>query len=266
MRGFLISLMYIYQISITADDKALQAGALEEFERLVDSYLTSGQRVGQQRHSYVSNGRLVAQVYTHEEQSLHKQYNNLYVNLRTESLERLCNATVEVNQVGTEAEVMPVCTCAKSNFYLLITEHNSIASPIKCGTCFDVVPMYKLPPLFDNGYYPLLSWESNYQACDGLQQNGIVGEAWALEQMENPNSELSVEGREVCTSIEQSTQTPTYYFMRNSKESTIEQELDSICPACRQPWLLTQPLAGGIFPFKCDNCRLISAFSSNIVG
>lgn len=257
--------MYIYEISISVNAAKNLPEAFEQFSLLTASYRGSGQILGRNTTRYISGLRIIELVHCHETTSLEVQNDNFYVNLRKGLLEELCEAKVEYKLLQESTQDASVCQCAKSDFYLLITEELSIYSPVKCGTCFETVPLYKLPAYFDNGYMPILNWESDYQACDTLQMNGRTGEVWAINQMENPNAELATQGREVCAGIEQNTNTPTYYFIPNSKVTTVEEELDSVCPACKQEWLLTQPLAGGIFPFKCDNCRLISTFSSNIL-
>lgn len=258
--------MFIYQLSISIPDNKILPEAFEQFEFLLASYRSNGQTLGAENTCYIKDGSLIAVVHTHEQSSLNKEQNNLYVNLRIENLEALCGTVLAINLLGDIAEEASVCTCATSDFYFLITEHNSIHSPIKCGTCFEVVPLYKLPPYYEHGYTQVVAWQTNYQACDVLQQNGEVGEEWAIGQMENPNSELSINGRSIAAGIEQQSGIDTYYYLHNSKETTVTEELDSVCPACQQEWLLMQPLAGGIFPFKCDNCRLISTFSSNIIA
>jgi predicted nucleic acid-binding Zn ribbon protein len=258
--------MHTHQLSIQVADPANLPDAFNEFEFLISSYYTSGQKLGKQHTVYVDGNTLVCIIPAHEETSLSTENNNYYVTLRIERLEEFCGNKIQVKQLGKALEEQPVCTCAKSDFYLLIADHAAIDSPIKCGTCFDVVPLYKLPAYYEHGYAPILAWETNYQAVDTLQIDGEVGEEWATEQMSNPNSELSIQGRGVCAGIEQKTGINTYYYLHNTKENTAEQELDSVCPACQIPWLLTTPLANGIFPFKCDNCRLISAFSVNLAG
>jgi predicted nucleic acid-binding Zn ribbon protein len=258
--------MYTHQISIQVADETNLPDAVSEFEFLLAAYRSSGQILGKYDRIFVKDNRITVVVNTQEEDSLAIGYNNYYVNLRIERLDELCGNAIEIVPLGLSHDHEEACQCVKSDFYLLITDLVSIDSPVKCGTCFDVVPMYKLPAYYEHGYAPVLDWENNYQACDRLQIQCEVGEEWALEQMGNPNSELSVQGREICSVIEEKTSTPTYYYLHNVKETTVEEELDSVCPACKTPWLLTQPLAGGIFPFKCDNCRLVSTFSTNLQG
>lgn len=258
--------MYTHQISIQVANLKNLPDAFNAFEFLLASYKNNGQILGNAIHAFIDDSRIVSVVQTHEENSLSALHKNYYTDLRIKGLEEVCGNTLQIALLGGLEGEQRVCTCAKSEFYLLITEHTAVASPIKCGTCFEVVPLYKLPPVFDHTYYPVLHWENNYHACDTLQTNGGVGEDWAIEQLSNPNSELSIQGRGLCAGIEQQTATPTFYYLHNAKETTVADELDSVCPACKTPWLLMKPLAGGVFPFQCNNCRLISSFSTNIMG
>lgn len=258
--------MFTHQLSIQVKPGADVAEAVSQFTSLIGSYYQNGQVLHKHLNTYGADGLITYIAETQEEDSLDAKYNNQFVKMRIGLLEEHCGNKLDVKLLGKSHEEVAVCNCPKSDFYLLIADFNSVDSPVKCGTCFDVVPLYKLPAHAESGYYDVLAWEQNYKAVDTIQINSHAGEEWALEQMSNPNSELSVQGRAVCTVIEQNTSTHTYYYLHNEKETTVEEELDSVCPACKTPWLLTQPLAGGIFPFKCDNCRLLSTFSVNLQG
>lgn len=256
--------MYTFEISIKVSNNKHFAEALDQFILLSGSYRGSGQTVGRDTKRYYADGVIAEVVYCHELTSLNIEYNNYYVNLRKGLLEELCGNELQFKQLGSIAEDLPVCNCTKSDFYLLTTNYVSQCSPIKCGSCFEVIPLYKLPAYYDYGYQPVLSWETNYQSCDSLQMNCEVGEEWALEQMQDPGSELSQLGRGICSKIEEQASTPTYYYLHNYRELTVEEQIDSLCPSCNGEWLLMQPLADGMFNYRCDSCRLLSSFSPNI--
>ncbi|UPT66954.1 MAG: Zn-ribbon-containing protein [Sphingobacteriales bacterium JAD_PAG50586_3] len=258
--------MFTHQISIQVKQGVDLAEAVSQFTSLIGSYYQNGQVLHKQLNTYGEDGLITYVAETQEEDSLNAKYNNELIKMRIGLLEEHCGNKLEIKLLGKSHEEVAVCNCNQRDFYLLIADHSSVDSPVKCGACFDVIPLYKLPPHNESGYYEILAWEQNYKGVDTLQINGHAGEEWATEQISNPNSELSIQGRAVCSAIEQNTSVKTYYYLHNGKETTVEEELDAVCPACKTPWLLSQPLAGGIFPFKCDNCRLVSTFSSNIKG
>ena len=141
-----------------------------------------------------------------------------------------------------------------------------LASPLSCGDCFMSVPLYTIPPTYDNSeYYDVLSWELDYQACDRLQMNCRTGERFGIQQMSEPDSTLSQQGRDICDRITRSTGKPTFYFLyRYVKRTTLAREQARRCPGCGGNWLLEQ--RWHIFDFRCDVCRLVSKFSSTVTS
>ncbi|MCG8348945.1 MAG: Zn-ribbon-containing protein, partial [Chloroflexales bacterium] len=81
----------------------------------------------------------------------------------------------------------------------------------RCGDCFDQAPLYRLPKTYDDEYYDIIEWQSNYQACDTLFMNSVVLERATNREMSRIESALSQEGCQICRRIEQLTGVPTYY-------------------------------------------------------
>ena len=148
------------------------------------------------------------------------------------------------------------CKCKKSAFYILITNYLTIESRLKCGSCNNSVPLYRLPIYEDHGYLPILSWETNYIACDSLQMNCEVGERWAINQMQDIESQLSKQGLRICQKIEELTNIPTYYFLYNYRKVKNNDPLMP-CPKCKSKWDVKNRIHG-FYDFKYDNCRIIS--------
>jgi predicted nucleic acid-binding Zn ribbon protein len=91
--------------------------------------------------------------------------------------------------------------------------------------------------------------------------NCEVGERWALNQMQEINSQLSKQGLEICKKIEKLTLIPTYYYLYNYKKFKGDQ-LTRPCPSCGKEWDLNTQLHNH-YDFKCDKCRIISTISPN---
>jgi predicted nucleic acid-binding Zn ribbon protein len=119
------------------------------------------------------------------------------------------------------------------------------------------MPLYRLPRSTSGEHSALLSWESNYKACDTLQMHCTVGERFGERQLSDPGSSFSRSGLAVCREIEQLTGQPAYYYLYRGDTRRPSAELSRNCPGCDGPWKLKKPLHGK-FDFRCDKCRLLS--------
>jgi predicted nucleic acid-binding Zn ribbon protein len=91
-----------------------------------------------------------------------------------------------------------VCVCLSSSSYLLYTDYVTLASPLRCGDCGEPVPLYRIPPTYEDEYYNVISWQSDYQSCDSLRMNCRTLERAATRQLSDPASSLSHQGRALC--------------------------------------------------------------------
>lgn len=253
--------MYIQKVSIKVKSKINIDEIFEDVDLLMNFYRGNGQKQGKIESQYLSNNKVIAFPHTIEKKSLHRKFNNFYVNRQIEKIESKANSKLKFKTVGKDCENNEgVCQCKKSSHYILITNYITIDSPLKCGDCSLSIPLYQLPIYYDYGYLPILSWETNYISCDSLQMNCEVGERWALKQMQNLNSELSKQGMKICKRIEKLTNIPTYYYLHNYNKYKSDDK-NRPCPKCHQKWNLKKTLEKQ-FDFKCDKCKIISTLSS----
>ncbi|WP_332454750.1 DUF2310 family Zn-ribbon-containing protein [Chryseobacterium aquaticum] len=253
--------MFIQEVSVEVNSEYSKDELYQEFNLLMEFYRGNGQSQGRIESQYIYGNKITALPFTLEKNSLAKEKNNIYVNKRIEKIQTLSNSVISIKTVGkTIEDYNGCCKCEKSEFYLLITNLVSIDSPVTCGNCNKSIPLYRLPKYYDFGYMPILRWETNYQSCDRLQMNCEVGERWALNQMQEINSQLSKQGIKITKKIEELTNIPTFYFLYNYRK----QEKDNInrnCPNCNEKWSLKERKF--FYDFKCDDCRIISTISSN---
>ena len=255
--------MYIQEISIEINTDIDRDELIGEFYWLMGFYRGSGQTQGRIESHYINENKIVCLPYTLEKNSLRKKYNNFYVNSQIKKIEELCNSTILFKTIGKSWESWDLpCICNAPKFYILITNYLSISSPLTCGTCNKPVPLYRLPHYYDHGYMPILRWETNYNSCDSLQMNCEVGERWALNQMQNVNSQLSKQGFTICRRIEELTNIPTYYYLHNYKRVRGDESLKP-CPICNKKWHLKTPMHN-FYDFKCDKCKIVSTKSPNL--
>jgi predicted nucleic acid-binding Zn ribbon protein len=254
--------MYIQEISIEINTNIDRNDLVDEFDWLLGFYRHSGQTQGRIESQYINENKIVCLPYTLEKNSLSEKYNNFYVNSQIKKIEALSNSSMRFKTVGKSCEnYESPCICNAPKFYILITNYISISSPLTCGTCNKPVPLYRLPHYHDHGYMPILSWETNYISCDSLQMNCEVGERWALNQMQNVDSQLSKQGFGICNRIEELTNIPTYYCLYNYRRIKSDESLKP-CPICNKGWYLKKPIHN-YYDFKCDRCKIVSTKSSN---
>ncbi len=165
--------------------------------------------------------------------------------------------------IGCDPDSSEKCQCQKRKSLILFTTFISLESPLRCGDCFRTIPLYNIPKTYDDEYYNILCWESDYQSCDQLQMNCSVGEHFATNQMSKIDSQLSKQGIKVCSEIAKLTKTPTFYYLYRSSGKSINSERKRTCPSCDSTWLLKEQIHSR-FDFKCNKCKLLSNIAYDI--
>lgn len=255
--------MYIQELILENKTNIDDEKLVDEFLYLLSCYRKSGQLQSDNESSYFIDNSLKCNIATLEKNSLDKKFNSEWVNKQLDKIENLCSSKLQVKTIGkTFRNYSGACQCKKHDFLILFTHFLNNAGPIDCGTCFKPIPLYKLTELSQELRQEILCWEQSYQSCDKLQIHCAVGEKWATKQMSDHNSELSIEGIEICQKIQIITKVPTYYYLYNYRKIKIENDKKRPCPSCSGEWLLEKQLSS-LYNFKCDNCKLISSITSN---
>ena len=165
--------------------------------------------------------------------------------------------------LGAVPETAPACRCAKPRGFFLFTTFLDSEPPVRCIHCNGIVPLYRLPRSPSGEHSGLLSWKSNYQACDTLQMNCTVGERFGTRQMSDLTSELSRSGLAACREIRGLTGRPAYYYLFRADARSRAAEADRKCPNCGGAYgCLRRPFTAE-FDFKCDECHLLSNIAWN---
>jgi predicted nucleic acid-binding Zn ribbon protein len=267
--------MFIQEVSIEIKNPNVDRQALIY---KMDDFFSAASQNGQSQDAfpltYLYENRLICLTHTLEKTSLSRKNDNVYVKRYRSELEKMCQAKFQVKTLGKDvSQTKRMCRCKKPSSYILWTVFYSLVSPLDCGDCGDNVPLYRIPkpPVFDEkGYeepgrqecFYINTWEDAYLACSRLEILSGFGERWATRQMQDHDSGLSKDGREVCRNIEKMVGVPVYYYLFNYRRLTEEQDKQRKCPECGSDWLLEEQWLG-IFDFRCEPCRLVSSITCN---
>ena len=169
---------------------------------------------------------------------------------------------IQFTPSGNNPRFTPYLDDVKPSFYVL---NFSGYSPLVNGDSKERIPLYKIPHTYhDNACYnDIQFWNNNYNRIYGLWFNGAVGEQFARQQMQDPNSALSKQGRAVCQRIEEVTGMPTYYYLFNYRKRTRQQDLAWKCPLTGKDWLIEVDKRSHFMAFRCEESRLVSTFTRN---
>ncbi len=245
-----------FKIAIGSEEEQLDLINL-----LLGSWRMNGQVLGREFPIAQTKGAYTAFVQTPDKDSLGSQFNNKYVRKNLHRLDEKFTAP-QVSLLGKDPNSSSLCECISPSSYILYTTYLSTESPLKCGDCFSEIPLYKIPKTFDDEYYNILHWVSDFQNCDHLQMNCTVGERFALNQLSNLSSPLTKEGLSVRDSIQDVTGKKTFYYLYKGSGRNHESEIARKCPSCGGEWFLEERFHG-IFDFVCKGCALLSNIAWN---
>jgi len=259
--------MFIQEISIEIKnpdvDRTELIDKMEWFSGVTDK---NGQSQAKFDPIYLHDNRLVWLTYTLEKSSLSRKNDNAYVKQLRSELEKMCQAKFQVKTLGKDAsQTKRICRCRKPTSYVLWTNCYSLVSPLDCGDCGGNVPLYRIPKPpepSEQEYYSICCWNKSYQACSRLEILSGFGERWGMRQMQDHDSGLSKDGRDVCRNIEEMVGVPVYYYLFNYRRLTEEQDKRRKCPECGSDWLLEEQWLR-MFDFRCEPCRLVSSITCN---
>ena len=149
-------------------------------------------------------------------------------------------------------------------FLFLATHAFDWDSPVCRGDTGRAIPLYTLPIDF-NHKQGLHFWQRAYQNHDNFWFGSGALEIPAYKQLALPDSELSLDGRDLCKHIEAATGVETYYYLMRYWGRRKGDEKRR-CPGCGGAW--SRPVTEGDsfrffdFPFMCKKCRLVSHAAS----
>jgi len=250
--------MLLYQLTFTSTDAhaANDDTVSHHLNDLLAALRMNGQIAGREWGLAKSNNSYITTILVPAEDAFHPAFDNHYVRQAKDALGRIGLSEPILHCLGTDIDGLPVCACTPPPSYILYTNYLTLESPIRCGGCFNPIPLYHLPKLHDDSYYPLIRWQSDHQACDLLFMNSTVLERATHHEMSNLHSRLGQDGRASSQKIAQLSGVPTYYYLNKHHGKSRRLEELRMCPSCGNPWLLES--AWHLFDFRCEQCYLVS--------
>jgi len=183
-----------------------------------------------------------------EDNALDENFNNIYVSEYLAQMKKLFKISIEI--IGKNLNYDKSCTCKKSSWYMLYTDFIETDSPVVCGDCNKMIPLYKLPHLFNkNEHSSVLDWKETYRAIDELWIDSL-SDRFTYRQLNNLDSQLSKIGLNICNELEKATNTPTYYYLFQNGKSKEK------CPICGADWKLKGEKT--FIDYRCEKCRLVA--------
>ena len=169
---------------------------------------------------------------------------------------------ISSSAIGEDIWGPDICGCKESSFFIFSGSHYT---PLFCGDCNNLVPLYKIPYTFDPdpSYYDIISWNTEFNAWLKIEFNSKC-EKNAQEQISLINSQLNKKALNLCKTIFKLTGIRTYYDLQDLRDSeSCNAEFNKLCPKCSNKWLLSDTLFDE-YDYKCDNCGIISNFAFNV--
>lgn len=223
---------------------------------LLHAWRMNGQIAGREWGSAEVNGAFQTTMLCPEITALSSALDNFYVHAAKDDLTQAGFSEPVYRIIGKDVDGSEPCACSQASTYILSTNYLTLESPVRCGTCFQPVPLYRLPRTHQDEYYDIVCWQSDYQACDNLFMNSQVLEQSTHRELSQIRSNLSQIGRRICQLIEQRTGVITYYALMKHLGRSRSSEQRRLCPSCGGQWALPTPWHN--FDFRCDACRLVS--------
>jgi predicted nucleic acid-binding Zn ribbon protein len=141
---------------------------------------------------------------------------------------------------------------------VLFTTFSDMCSPLRNLADLAPLPLYQLKPAAGPDHEALIRWQIQFQALDEIQQQEQrVLRKTAENSLQQLNSTLNQQGRQLAKDIARQNTLPVYYALYSGSSKDCAGEAEKPCPGCGADWRLATPLLD-IFEFKCDRCLLLS--------
>ncbi|QIZ77406.1 Zn-ribbon-containing protein [Ferrimonas lipolytica] len=245
--------------TITAVERAING--------LMEAWRHNGQLLGREFPLVQNGAEFSLRAMCPEETSLHHGFASAWVKRKVDELSEAKLLQPRVKMLGRDINSEQSADELPQQWQVLYTTYVHSCSPLRDGNTLLPVPLYRLPATFNGDHKSVVKWQTEWQACDELQMAGSGAvEFAALNEIADVNSTLFRRGWDLRGRIEYQTKIPTYYYLYRVGGESLATEHARPCPRCgSSDWLLDEPLHD-LFYFKCDNCRIVSNISWDVLS
>lgn len=250
--------MYSIELSFKPLDTRDDQAADDAISTLLATFRMNGQVLGREWSVSFDGKSYRTVVMAPESTSLSSRFANKHVRRAMQQLATKGLRRPEMLIRGRELQSQSSVRKARAPSYILFTSYLALESPVRASDSFRPVPLYRLPATYDGEYNDIISWQSDYQACDALQMGCATGERFGTREISDIHSSLTKRGLEICSNLRKLVRQPVYYYLYRGTGRSLSAELRRKCPSCGDSrWRLERPLHA-VFDFKCNRCNLLS--------
>lgn len=175
-----------------------------------------------------------------------------------------CNTLPVKFELLEHAVGMPeLCDCTVVKLFIL---DSSDPIPLSCGSCGGAIPLYRIPPTYveDPSFYDLDCWRKESDLWADLEFYSFAFSSLAQKELVDLDSKLNRKGRRIAKRVEDVTEFPCYYFLRDLRDvDELKREPSGACPGCGRDWLLDVPFLE-YYDYRCDQCRLLGRLPADL--
>ena len=257
--------MYVVELEFECFDNTTISAVDKAINGLMEALRYNGQILGREFPIIMGEGVFDVRLVCPEQDSLHPSNHSDYVKYCIERLSEACLLSPKVRLLGRDINSEQAAEDQPPSWQVLYTTYVHTCSPLRSGESLLPIPLYRNPPSLNGDHKAVVKWQTEWQACDELQMaGGCKAEHAALNEITSISSDLFRRGWDLRGRIEFLTGIPTYYYLYRVGGKSLAEERERKCPKCGGQWLLDEPLHD-VFYFKCDDCRIVSNISWDIL-
>ena len=176
------------------------------------------------------------------------------------ALQQLASAGLaypKLSTVGMDLMSQHTDDCAAADALIVYSRFSDSCSAVRCASHFAPIPLYQLNTV-EPDHEKMIRWQLQYQALDEIQMQQLrVLNKTAERSLQQVNSALNRQGRQLARQLERDNSKAVYYALYSGSSKDCIAETTKNCPLCGGDWRLPTPWHQ-LFDFRCEPCRLVS--------
>lgn len=248
--------MYLTELRFRVIADTSFSAAEQAIRQYIEALIFNGQVIGREFPTAWQQEAFCSRVVIASNDALQPKWHSARLHAAEQQLANAGLGYPQAELLGQDILSQQVCTALPENL-VLFTSFADTCSPLRCADTLQPVPLYWLKSA-EIDHEALIRWQLQYQALDEiqLQENRVLPHT-AENSLQQLNSKLNKQGRQLARQLSNNNQCSVYYALYSGSSNNCSQEPHKLCPSCGGHWRLTKPLAD-VFDFRCDQCLLYS--------